>query len=114
MKCNKKSILENVLILLSPYAPHISQELWDCLGNDNYVINATYPLLNKSYLVEDETTYPIAINGKRKMELKLPAEIEEVDAKNIVLNHDDVQKLISDKIIRKFIFVKGRMINIVV
>ena len=113
-KCNSKSILKQLLILLAPYAPHISEELWASIGNKESIVSAAYPSLNEDYLVEDEITYPIAINGKRKLELKLSAELQSKDAEKIILANAEVQKLIIGKEIRKFIFVHGRMINIVV
>ncbi len=114
LKCNSKSILENLLILLAPYAPHISEELWSKIGNDSSIISTSYPVLDENHLIESEIIYPIAINGKRKLELKLDAAISQQEAEEIVLANADVQKLIADKQIRKFIFVQGRMINIVV
>lgn len=114
-KCTNKSILKDLLILLAPYAPYTTQELWQAtLGKDDYINDAVYPSLNEAYLVEDEITYPIAINGKRKMELKLDANLEQADVEKIILDNDDVQAILQDKVIRKFIFVKGRMINLVV
>jgi len=112
-KCNSKEILEPLLILLAPYAPHVCEEIWNSIGHNTSITTAHYPKLKKEYLVEDEITYPIAINGKRKMELVLAAEMGSQDAEKFILAQEEVQKLIQDKTIRKFIFVQGRMINIV-
>ena len=113
-KCNSKEVLEPLLILLTPYAPHVCEELWSNLGHNTSITKAIYPILNKEYLVENEITYPIAINGKRKMELLLPADMNAQEAEEFVLAKEEVLKLIQDKTVRKFIFVQGRMINIVV
>lgn len=114
LKCNNKVVLEQLLILLAPYAPHITEELFYAIGNTKSILTTNYPVLEESYLIEDEITYPIAINGKRKMEIKLAADLDQKSAEEIILSNDDVMKLIEGKILRKFIFVKGRMINLVV
>ncbi len=114
LKCRNKSILEPLLVLLAPYAPHIAEELYATLGQPKSIFYATYPVLNTEYLVEDEITYPIAINGKRKLEHKLSAEMDQQEAQDIVLALDEVKALLENKSIKKFIFVKGRMINLVV
>ncbi len=113
-KCYKKEILENVLILLSPYAPHIAEELWYLLGNEGLVIDATYPALNEKYLVEATKEYPVSINGKMRSSINLPTETTEEDARQAVLSTEAITKWLEGKEVKKFIFVKGRMINVVV
>lgn len=114
LKCNKKEILESLLILLTPYAPHICEELWNALGNDGLIIDADYPTYNASFTAESVKEYPISINGKMRTTLQMPIDISEADAKENVLSNEGISKWIIGKEVKKFIFVKGRMINIVI
>ena len=114
LKCHKKEILEQVLILLSPYAPHISEELWHTLGNEGFVIDATYPILEEKYLVEAMKEYPVSINGKMRTSINLPTEVNQQDAEQAVLANETIQKWLEGQPPKKFIFVKGRMINVVI
>jgi len=102
------------LILLTPYAPHIAEELYHALGNTESILNATYPKLENKYLVESEKEYPVSINGKMRttMTISLDATREEVE--KIVLNNDIVQKWIDGKTPKKIIFVKNKMVNVVI
>jgi leucyl-tRNA synthetase len=114
LKCNKKAILEQVLILLTPYAPHISEELWHQLGNAGSVLDATFPVFNASYVQESTKDYPVSINGRVRTNINLPIDMEQAAAENIVLANELVQKWLEGKPVKKFIFVKGRMINVVI
>ncbi|HQS25291.1 MAG TPA: leucine--tRNA ligase [Sediminibacterium sp.] len=114
LKCYKKSILEQVLILLTPYAPHISEELWHQLGNKGSILNATFPLFEASYVQESSKDYPVSINGRVRANINLPIDMESEEAQNIVLANELVQKWLEGKAVKKFIFVKGRMINVVI
>ena len=114
LKCNKKAILEQLLILLTPYAPHISEELWHQLGNDGSVLDATFPAFNASYVQESTKDYPVSINGRVRTNINLPIDMEQAEAENIVLANELVQKWLEGKSVKKFIFVKGRMINVVI
>ena len=114
LKCNKKAILEQVLILLTPYAPHISEELWHQLGNEGSVLDATFPTFNASYVQESSKDYPVSINGRVRTNINLPVDMELDEAQNIVLANELVQKWLEGKPVKKFIFVKGRMINVVI
>ena len=114
LKCNKKAILEQVLILLTPYAPHISEELWHQLGNEGSVLDATFPAFNASYVQESSKDYPVSINGRVRTNINLPVDMEQAEAENIVLANELVQKWLEGKPVKKFIFVKGRMINVVI
>ena len=115
LKCNKKAILQNLVIILSPYAPHICEELWVMLGNQAGTISYTqYPKFNPAYLVEDEFAYPISINGKTKLNLNMPLSLEAGAIEAFVKDSPDVQKYLDGKTIRKVIVVKGRIVNIVV
>lgn len=114
LKCNKKVILEQVLILLTPYAPHISEELWHLLGNEGSILNATFPLFEASYVQESSKDYPVSINGRVRANINLPIDMESEEAQKIVLANELVQKWLEGKAVKKFIFVKGRMINVVI
>jgi leucyl-tRNA synthetase len=113
-KCTSKAILSQILILLSPYAPHIAEELWCALGCEGSILNATYPLFDEKYLIEASKEYPVSINGKMRSAIILPTEVTEDDAKQAALANENITKWLEGKEVKKFIFVKGRMINIVV
>lgn len=114
LKCNKKEILEQVLILLAPYAPHIAEELWHVLGNNNTILDATYPSYNAAYTVESSKEYPISINGKLRTTITFSLSAEQKDIEPIVLENEIVQKWLEGKQPKKIIFVKNKMINIVI
>ncbi|MEO0065150.1 MAG: hypothetical protein RI983_476 [Bacteroidota bacterium] len=114
LKCNKKAILEQVLILLTPYAPHISEELWHLIGNEGSVLDATFPEFNASYVQESSKDYPVSINGRVRTNINLPVDMESAEAEKEVLANELVLKWLEGKPVKKFIFVKGRMINVVV
>lgn len=114
LKCHKKEILEQLLILLTPYAPHIAEELWSQLGNSGSILDATYPKFEAKYVTESSKEYPVSINGKTRttMDIALDATQEEVE--KLVLANEVVQKWIEGKPVKKFIFVKGKMVNVVI
>jgi leucyl-tRNA synthetase len=115
LKCNKRSILQDLVVVLSPYAPHICEELWILLGNAAGTLSyANYPKFNPSYLVEDDFAYPISINGKTKMNLSIPLSMEPKDVEAFVLANADVQRYLDGKQPKKVIVVKGRIVNMVV
>ncbi len=113
-KCFKKKILSQLLIILSPYAPHVTEELWNLLGCDGSILDAAYPTLEEKYLVEATKEYPVSINGKMRSSVNLPTEVTEEEARQAVLSTEAVTKWLEGKEVKKFIFVKGRMINVVV
>ncbi|OHX65225.1 leucine--tRNA ligase [Flammeovirga pacifica] len=114
-KCYKKEVLEKLLIILSPFAPHISEELWHAaLGQKDSIINAEFPAFDASLLVEASHTYPVSINGKMRVKLDLPIDISQEEAKEAVFANEIVQKWVEDKPIKKFIFVPKRIVNVVV
>ncbi|WPQ64725.1 class I tRNA ligase family protein [Chitinophaga sancti] len=114
LKCNKRSVLEPVLILLTPYAPHIAEELWHLLGNTTTILDAPYPVFEEKYVKEDAFNYPIAVNGKTRTELSFPLDTDNAALEQTVLANEVVQKWIEGKPVKKVVIVKGRMINIVV
>lgn len=113
LKCKNRQVLEDLVIVLSPYAPHICEELWSLLGNKN-LSTAKYPIFNPAYLEENEFAYPISINGKMKMNLSLSLSLDEAQATEAVLTNTQVQGYLEGKTPKKIIFVKGKIVNIVV
>lgn len=113
LKCNKREILRDLCIVLSPYAPHITEECWKLLGEKESITFASYPAFKEEYLVESEFAYPISFNGKTRLNILMPIDISEEDAKGIVLANEEVKKQMEGKELRKFIFVKGKIVNIV-
>jgi len=115
LKSNNRAILQDMVITLSPYAPHICEELWVLLGNEAGTLSdAAYPKFNPAYLVEDDFSYPISINGKTKMNLSIPLSLDATDTEAFVLANADVQKYLDGKSPKKVIVVKGRIVNMVV
>jgi len=114
LKCNKKQILEQVLILLTPYAPHIAEELWNALGNEGSVLDANYPVFNPQLLVESEKEYPVSINGKMRTTLSFSLDAAQSDIEAVVLENEVVKKWLEGNQPKKIIFVKGKMINVVI
>jgi leucyl-tRNA synthetase len=113
LKSNKRSILEPLLILLAPYAPHVSEELWHLLGNTSSILDAPYPVFEEKYVKESAFNYPIAVNGKTRTELSFPLDTENAVIEKTVLENEVVQKWMEGKELKKIVIVKGRMINIV-
>jgi len=115
LKCNKRKILQDLIIVLQPYAPHITEELWALLGNEAGTISyAEYPVFNPEYLVESEFAYPVSVNGKMKMNLPLALDLDQKAVEETVLANKDVQRYLDGKPVKKLIFVKGKIINIVI
>jgi len=114
LKCNKRAILQELVIVLSSYAPHITEELWSLLGNKESLSFAAYPVFNPSYMVEDEFSYPISVNGKTRLNLNLSLTLEAASIEELVLADEQVQKYLEGKTPKKVIVVKGRIVNIVI
>jgi leucyl-tRNA synthetase len=114
LKSNKRSILEPLLILLTPYAPHVSEELWHLLGNTSSILDAPYPVFEEKYVKESAFNYPIAVNGKTRTELSFALDVENAVIEETVLANETVQKWMEGKPLKKMVIVKGRMINIVI
>lgn len=113
-KCNKRAVLEPLLICLSPYAPHITEQLWKDLGHNESIAFAAFPDFNEAYLVDDAINYPVSFNGKVKFNLELPATltVEEVEAE--VRKHENTLKFLDGKEPKKVIVVHKRIVNMVV
>ncbi|GFR77269.1 leucine--tRNA ligase [Elysia marginata] len=112
-KCHCRSILESLLVLLSPYAPHISEELWERLGHKGGISNIPFPTYDESYLVEQTKEYPVSFNGKMKFKLELARDLSEQDIKSLVMNHDKTKVILNGNSPKKLIIVPGKIINIV-
>ena len=114
LKCHKKEILQPLLILLAPYAPHIAEELYHALGNTSTIIDADYPKLETKYLIESEKEYPISINGKMRTTITISLDASQAEVEKIALDNEIVQKWLEGKSPKKIIFVKNKMVNVVV
>jgi len=114
LKCNKRSVLEPLLILLTPYAPHVCEALWAELGNTGSILDASYPLFESKYVVESSKEYPVSINGRVRTNINIALDASAEEVEKIVLDHELVQKWMEGKPLKKFIFVKGKMINVVI
>src|SRR5690606_768700 len=113
--CNKRAILRELCIVLHPYAPHITEELWELLGHPAGTLSyAQYPVFNPDYLVESEFAYPVSINGKTRMNLTLPLDLVQSEVEKAVLANEDIQRYLEGKPVKKVIYVKGRIVNVVV
>ena len=113
LKCKNRQILEDLVVVLSPYAPHICEELWALLGHAD-LSNTPYPTFNPAHLEENEFAYPVSVNGKMKMNLNLSLALSEAEATAIVLENEQVKGYLEGKTPKKIIFVKGKILNIVV
>jgi len=113
LKCNKRAILEPLLIILSPYAPHITEELWHQLGHTESITNAPFPLVNEANLVEDNFAYPISFNGKMRFNMELPLTLSVPEIEKIVLNEEQTHKYLEGKTPKKVIIVPNKIVNIV-
>ena len=114
LKCTKREILEPLLITLAPFAPFLTEELWLALDNSGSIHQAKYPTIEEKYLVESSFNYPVSINGKTRAEISLALDLEEAAVRAIVLANETVLKWTNGTEPKKFIFVKGRIINVVV
>jgi leucyl-tRNA synthetase len=114
LKCSKRAILEPLVIALAPFAPHITEELWELLGHSEALIDATFPQHDESYLRENEFEYPISINGKVRAKMNFALDMPREDIEKIVLASDTVQKWTEGKAPKKIIVVQGRIVNVVI
>lgn len=113
-KCNKKAILKELTILLAPFAPHVTEEIWSRLGESGSVHHATYPTYDEAYLKEDSIEYPVSINGKKRGTTNFPSDASKEEMEKAALELEVVKKWAEGKTIRKVIVVPKRMINVVI
>ena len=114
LKCHKRKVLEPLLVLIVPYAPHIAAELWNLLGHTTSVIDQPYPVFEEKYVKETSKAYPVAINGKTRTELTIALDATQQQVEELVLADDTVKKWLEGKQPKKIIYVKNKMINVVV
>jgi len=114
LHCTKRAILEPLNVLLSPYAPHICEEVWSVLGHKSSITFATFPEFNPDFIAENTFTYPVSFNGKMRFKLELPIDTPKVEIEKAVLQHESAQRWIEDKTVRKIIIIPKKIINIVV
>ncbi|MCK9204244.1 MAG: leucine--tRNA ligase [Bacteroidales bacterium] len=113
LKCNKRAILNDLVILIAPYAPHIAEELWNQLGHDTSVSFATFPQFNPEYLIESTFEYPVSFNGKTRFKLELPVNLSPAEIEKAALDAKESEKWLEGKPPRKVIVVPKKIINIV-
>jgi leucyl-tRNA synthetase len=114
MKCNKRAVLRDLVIIIAPYAPHIAEELWEILGNPESVFKARYPAVNESYLVEDVFEYPVSVNGKVRTKMTFALDTPATEVESAVLASEAVQKWLEGKAPKKVIVVPKKIVNVVV
>ncbi len=114
LKCNKRAIIEPLSVLLAPYAPHISEEIWSLMGNKESITTAEFPVFDEKHVKENNFKYPVSFNGKMRFMIELPIDMQKDEIEKAVLKSQDAQKWIEGKSIRKVIVVPKRIVNIVV
>jgi len=112
-KCTSRAILEPLAILVSPYAPHIAEELWEQLGYKESIATASFPIFNESHLVERSKQYPISFNGKMRFTLELPLDYSKDEIEEAVMAHEKTQQQLQGRTPKKVIVVPGKIVNIV-
>jgi leucyl-tRNA synthetase len=113
MKCNHRAILEPLAVLISPYAPHIAEELWSQLGNEGSISTVPFPICEDKYLVESEKEYPVSFNGKMRFTIKLPLDLTVQQIQEIVMADERTIKQLDGRAPNKVIIVPGKVINLV-
>ncbi len=113
LKCNKRKVIEPLVIALSPFAPHIAEELWSLLGHTETILNASFPKYDEQYLIESSFSYPISINGKVRAQMEFALDMPKEDIEKMVLASEIVQKWSEGKPPKKVIVVPGRIVNVV-
>ena len=113
MKTSSREVLQPLLILLAPFAPHIAEELWHAIGEETTIVAAQWPEYDEKLLVEDSFKYPVSFNGKTRFTIELPREASQDEIREAVLSADEAQKWLEGKTPKKVIIVPGRIINIV-
>ena len=114
MRCDKREILEPLTIMISPYAPHIAEELWHLLGHSDSVVNQTFPEFNKDLIVENSFLYPVSFNGKKRFDINLSLNMSDEEMRDVVLAAPESKKWTEGLVVRKVIIIRNKIINIVV
>ena len=114
LKCNKRQILESLVIVLSPFAPHIAEEIWQLLEHNESILKTSYPIFDESLVKENSKVYPVSFNGKVRFQLELPLSLASSEIEKIALENEQTKKWLDGKQIKKIIVVPQKIINIVV
>lgn len=114
LKCSKRAVLEPLLIVIAPFAPHVAEELWEVLGHNTTICDAKWPVYNEDYLKEDTVNYTVSFNGKARFNLQFAADAGNEEIEKTVLEHENSQKYIAGKTIRKVIIVPKKIVNVVI
>ena len=114
LKCNNRAVLQDLLVVISPYAPHITEELWSLLGHETSIVDAPYPEFNEEYLKESDIEYPVMINGKMRAKLQLSADMSKEEIEAAALADETVQKWLEGNTPKKVIVVPKKIVNLVV
>ncbi|MFJ1490173.1 leucine--tRNA ligase [Capnocytophaga canis] len=114
IKCNKRAILEPMAVLISPYAPHIAEELWEVLGYNESISRVPFPTFEEKYLVESTKEYPVSFNGKVRFKIELPLDMPNEEVEKIILADERTQAQLGGNPPKKIIVVKGKIVNVVV
>ncbi len=112
-KCHSREILEPLAILISPYAPHIAEELWEKLGHSESIAFAPFPKFEEKYLVESSKEYPISFNGKMRFKMQLPLDLSKEEIETAVMAHEKTRQQLQGRTPKKVIVVPGKIVNIV-
>jgi leucyl-tRNA synthetase len=114
LKCNKREILTSLVVILSPFAPHICEELWQLLGNETTISTARFPAFNQEYILEETIVYPVSFNGKTRLKLNIPADFNKEEIERAILADDGVKKYLGNNSPKKIIVVQNKIVNIVI
>ena len=114
IKCNKRNILEPLAVIISPYAPHICEELWSLLGHTESIEFEKFPVLNEDYLIEDEIEYPVSVNGKMKFKISLSAQLSAKEVEEAALQNEKMVQILEGKTPKKIIVVPHKIVNVVI
>ncbi len=114
LKCNNRQILEPLLVIIAPFAPHITEELWEKLGNTNSIHSADWPKYSEEFIKENTFNYPVSINGKTRTQIEYPVDANKSDIEQSVLENEVVKKWLEGKTPKKVIVVPNRIVNVVV
>jgi leucyl-tRNA synthetase len=114
LNCHKREVLEKLAVLICPFAPHFAEELWHQFGNEGSVMDASFPKFEEKYVTENSKKYPVAVNGKTRAELEFALDAEQSSIEKEVLADPTIIKWLEGKAPKKVIYVKGKMINVVV
>src|SRR6218665_104740 len=114
LNCHKKETLQPLLVFLTPYAPRVAEELWSLLGNEGSILDAPYPVFEEKYVKESSKEYPVSINGKLRTTINISLDATAEEVEKIALANEVVQKWLEGKAPKKIIFVKGKMVNVVI